>query len=256
VKKQARLRKRMVQDQLAARGIKNPAVLKAMGEVPREEFVPDGMAEFAYEDSALPIQQAQTISQPYIVALMTEALELSPDDRVLEIGTGSGYAAAVLAQIVQEVYTVERHPSLARKARERCRRLGYDNIQVRHGDGTLGWEEHAPYDAIVVTAGGPEIPQPLLDQLSVGGRLVIPTGPTPRLQELVRVTRISEDDYPRENLGAVRFVPLIGAAGWRGPRQGVDSDPPQSPSLDKTQAITPLPAQAVEGLPGTYPFAV
>jgi protein-L-isoaspartate(D-aspartate) O-methyltransferase len=205
----------MVERQLAARGIRDPAVLKAMAKVPREKFVPKEWTRFAYKDSPLPIGQGQTISQPYIVALMTEALELLPGDRVLEIGAGSGYAAAILSHIAKQVYTVERHASLARVAEERFRRLGYDNIQVGHHDGTLGWVEHAPYEAIVVTAGGPEIPEPLLEQLAVGGRLVIPVGTTPQMQRLIRVRRASQDEYQRENLGAVRFVPLVGEEGWK-----------------------------------------
>jgi len=209
------LRRRMVSTQLAARGIRHPRVLEAMRIVPREVFVPADQAPFAYVDSALPIGQGQTISQPYIVALMTEALELTSEDRVLEIGTGSGYAAAVLSRIAKKVYTVERHLKLARAAEERFQRLGYDNIQVHVGDGTLGWSEHAPYDAIVVTAGGPAIPDLLLEQLGVGGRLVIPVGGTRNNQELVRVRRTSERDFERENLGGVRFVPLVGEAGWQ-----------------------------------------
>lgn len=208
------LRDQMVDRQLAKRGIHDQAVLDAMRKVPREEFVPDRMAEFAYEDSALPIEAEQTISQPYIVALMTQALELERGERVLEIGTGSGYAAAVLAEIAENVYTVERHQALVDNARERFQQLGYTNIRVRQGDGTLGWSENAPYDAIVVTAGGPNIPEPLRKQLAVGGRLVIPTGDIPRMQELVRLRRLSEDEYRRESLGGVRFVPLIGEAGW------------------------------------------
>ncbi len=204
----------MVEEQLAARGIRDPAVLRAMGEVPREEFVLPQWSEFAYADSPLPIGKEQTISQPYIVALMIEALEISAGEQVLEIGTGSGYAAAVLSRVADEVYTVERHGSLARTARDRFERLGYDNIHGRHGDGTLGWPEHAPYDAIVVTAGAPEIPEPLYEQLAVGGCLVVPVGRAPRLQELVRVRRVAEDDYQRESLGGVRFVPLVGEEGW------------------------------------------
>jgi protein-L-isoaspartate(D-aspartate) O-methyltransferase len=211
----AALRRRMVNTQLAARGIRDPDVLEAMSTVPREAFVPAHQAQFAYADSALPIGQGQTISQPYIVALMTEAVELAPDERVLEIGTGSGYAAAVLSRIAKEVYTVERHLKLARAAEARFQQLGYDNIHVHVGDGTLGWIEHAPYDAIVVTAGGPAIPELLLNQLKVGGRLVIPVGPTPNLQELMRVRRSSENDFERGNLGSVRFVPLVGEAGWK-----------------------------------------
>lgn len=207
-------RDRMVQLHLAQRGIKDKMVLQAMGTVPREAFVGVDMAEFAYEDSALPIEAGQTISQPYIVALMTEALELKPGDRVLEIGTGSGYAAAVLSQVAKEVYTVERHASLAHLAARRISELGYDNVHILNGDGTLGWPEYAPYDAIVVAAGGPDVPRPLLEQLAVGGRIVIPTGQTPREQELVRVRRTSKTEYKRERLGAVRFVPLVGAQGF------------------------------------------
>jgi protein-L-isoaspartate(D-aspartate) O-methyltransferase len=146
---------------------------------------------------------------------MTEALELAPDERVLEIGTGSGYAAAVLSRIAREVYTVERHLKLARAAEARFQRLGYDNIRVHIGDGTLGWMEHAPYDAIVVAAGGPEVPDSLLEQLAIDGRLVIPVGGRPDMQQLVRVRRNSEQGYQREPLGSVRFVPLVGEAGWQ-----------------------------------------
>jgi protein-L-isoaspartate(D-aspartate) O-methyltransferase len=206
----------MVENQLIARGIEHPAVLRAMAGVPREEFVPGDWVEHAYADSPLPIGKEQTISQPYIVAVMTEALEPSPGDRVLEIGTGSGYAAAVLSRIVDEVYSIERHGSLADTARARYEALGYDNVHVLHSDGTLGWPEHAPYNGIVVTAGGPAVPDPLLAQLAMGGRLVIPVGSTPTVQELVRVRRIAEDDYRREYLGAVRFVPLVGERGWDG----------------------------------------
>jgi protein-L-isoaspartate(D-aspartate) O-methyltransferase len=211
----AALRRRMVNRQLAARGIRDPAVLEAMSTVPRELFVAVDSVQFAYADAALPIGQGQTISQPYIVALMTEALELSPDERVLEIGTGSGYAAAVLSRIAKAVYTVERHLELARAAEARFRRLGYDNIRVHVGDGTLGWPAHARYDAIVVTAGGPEVPAPLREQLAADGRLVMPVGARPDMQQLVRVRRINEGGYRRENLGSVRFVPLVGEAGWK-----------------------------------------
>ena len=214
VKNLADRREIMMNDHLLARGIRDPAVLRAMLEVPREVFVAEGMEEFAYDDYALPIDEGQTISQPYIVAYMTESLELSAADRVLEIGTGSGYAAAVLSRIVNTVYTVERLAGLARSARQRLEMLSYSNIHVVEGDGTLGWPEHAPYDAIVVTAGAPDLPKPLLSQLSVGGRLVIPVGATPYLQMLVRVRRISEEEYRSEELCPVRFVPLIGAAGW------------------------------------------
>lgn len=211
----ADLRKRMVDEQLVARGIQDPAVLGAMSTVPREVFVPDDQVQFAYADAPLPIGEGQTISQPYIVALMSEALELSPDEQVLEIGTGSGYAAAVLSRMVRRVYTVERHLNLARAAEARFQKLGYNNIQVHVGDGTLGWAEHAPYDGIVATAGGPKVPQPLLDQLKRGGRLVMPVGRTIQLQELVRVRRSRNDGYRQEELGSVRFVPLVGEAGWQ-----------------------------------------
>lgn len=210
------LRREMVDRQLVARGIRDPDVLRAMGEVPREVFVPKHLQHLAYSDSPLPIGEEQTISQPYIVALMTEAMEVSTEDRVLEIGTGSGYAAAVLSRIAAAVYTVERYASLARAAQRRFEELGYDNVHVRHGDGTLGWAAHAPYDAIVVTAGGPQVPGPLLEQLAIGGCLIIPVGPSHYSQELVRIRRTSETNYRRENLGAVRFVPLVGSEGWRG----------------------------------------
>ncbi|MFQ5459763.1 MAG: protein-L-isoaspartate(D-aspartate) O-methyltransferase, partial [Anaerolineae bacterium] len=166
----------MVENQLAVRGIADGAVLTAMAMVPREAFVDPDLAEYAYDDAPLPIDAGQTISQPYMVALMLEALEVRPSDRVLEVGTGSGYAAAVLSMIAAEVFTVERIESLATAARRRLADLGHDNVHVRRGDGTLGWREEAPFDAVVVAAGGPEAPQALLEQLGVGGRLVIPIG--------------------------------------------------------------------------------
>jgi protein-L-isoaspartate(D-aspartate) O-methyltransferase len=207
-------RTRMLNEHLIGRGIKNDAVLAAMMTVPREEFVAEQLRVSAYEDHPLPIEAGQTISQPYIVAYMTERLELSAEDRVLEIGTGSGYAAAILSRIVHTVYTVEHFGNLARKAVQRFEKLGYTNIHVLDADGTLGWPEHAPYDAIVVTAGAPEVPAPLLEQLAEGGRLVIPVGDNAYLQNLVRVRRRSDTDYSREVLCAVRFVPLVGSAGW------------------------------------------
>jgi protein-L-isoaspartate(D-aspartate) O-methyltransferase len=207
-------RRQMVAHQIQERGVRSPAVARAMREVPREEFMGEEMREFAYADSPLPIGEGQTISQPYIVAYMTEALELEGGERVLEVGTGSGYAAAVLARIAAEVYTIERHPSLARTAKATLRRLGFDNVQVIEGDGTKGWPQAAPYDAIVVAAGGVEVPAALRGQLAVGGRLVIPVGPTPREQRLVRLTRIDEDRFEEEDLLPVRFVPLIGEQGW------------------------------------------
>jgi protein-L-isoaspartate(D-aspartate) O-methyltransferase len=227
----SKARFQMVQHQIAARGIRNPALLDVMRKVPREFFVPPHLAEFAYLDTPLPIESGQTISQPYIVALMIESLQPRPGDRALEIGTGSGYAAAILAQLVSEVYTVERDEQLVKLARKRFDKLGYTNIKVLNGDGTLGWPEHAPYDVIVVTAGGPQVPKPLLEQLAVGGRLVIPVGDTPRLQRLVRVTRIDQDQFDHEDLGEVQFVPLIGAEGWDA---GVT--PRSRPSLPQTSA--------------------
>lgn len=211
----SKFREEMVKTQLVSRGIRAPAVLKAMAEVPREAFVPADLAEAAYNDTALPIGKKQTISQPYMVALMIEALDLSQEDQVLEIGTGSGYAAAVLSRIARQVFTIERHVKLAHDAETLFQQLGYDNIRVHIGDGTLGWSEHAPYDGIVVTAGGPEIPQPLLEQLKVGCYLVIPIGGWKSEQKLVRVRRVSRGEYQKENLGSVRFVPLIGDAGWQ-----------------------------------------
>jgi protein-L-isoaspartate(D-aspartate) O-methyltransferase len=214
-------REAMVERQLARRGVADPRVLAAMREVPREAFLPPENVEFAYEDSALPIAQGQTISQPYIVALMAEALELEPGDRVLEVGTGSGYAAAILSRIAKDVYTIERHGALAESANEVFGLLGYDNIHVRIGDGTLGWPEEAPFDAIVVAAGGPSVPLSLREQLAPGGRLVIPTG-SMRDQHLVRIRR-EGDRFEEDDLGEVRFVPLIGAEGWEPP----ESDPPE-----------------------------
>ena len=208
------LREWMVDRQIAGRGVRDPAVLAAMRKVPRERFVPEPLASFAYEDGPLAIGEGQTISQPYIVAVMTEALSLRANDRVLEVGTGSGYAAAVLAEIAAEVYTVERLESLARSARKRLAELGYSNTHVRQGDGSLGWPEQAPYEAIVVTASGPDVPTALLAQLAIGGRLVMPVGTQFDSQRLVRVERIGEDSYQRVTLERVVFVPLIGAQGW------------------------------------------
>jgi protein-L-isoaspartate(D-aspartate) O-methyltransferase len=207
-------RRRMVEDQIAARGVTDARVLEAMRQVPREAFVPDHLARRACEDGPLPIGEGQTISQPYIVAVMTEALRLGAGNRVLEIGTGSGYGAAVLATLAAEVYTIERLARLAAAARQRLRDLGYANVHVLAGDGSRGWPEHAPYDAIVVTAGGPEVPPSLLRQLAVGGRLVMPVGPTMRHQRLVRIVRAAQERVERDELEEVAFVPLIGAEGW------------------------------------------
>lgn len=209
-----RQREQLVENELRILGIRDEAVLRAMRIVPREAFVSEEMREFAYRNAPLPIGSGQTISQPFIVAHMAEALELSPHDRVLEIGAGSGYAAAILSRIAKEVFTIERHRELAETARERLKRLGYENVQVRCGDGTRGWPEAAPFDAIVVAAGGPAIPPALLEQLRIGGRLVIPLGEDLDSQQLIRAIRRGDDDFEYDELGAVRFVPLIGEAGW------------------------------------------
>ena len=210
----SRLRERMVLRQIAGRGVRSQKVLSAMRKVPRERFLPKGQGVWAYDDAPLPIGDGQTISQPYIVAYMTEALALDGGEKVLEIGTGSGYAAAVLAEIAADVYTMECIDGLATMARKVLGDLSYQNVHVRQGDGTLGWPEHAPFDGIVVTAGGPDVPDTLKDQLKIGGRLVIPIGKSTWYQELVRVTRITEAEFDTEDLVPVRFVPLIGEEGW------------------------------------------
>ncbi|WP_340105099.1 protein-L-isoaspartate(D-aspartate) O-methyltransferase [Rhodohalobacter sp. 8-1] len=203
----------MIERQLRSRGIDDERVLSAMEEVPREKFIKKDLVEFAYRDAPLPIEEEQTISQPYIVALMAQILELEPSDKVLDVGTGSGYAAAVMSRIADEVYTVERHKVLAETASKRFQDLGYDNIFVLHGDGTQGWEEHAPYDAINVAAGGPDVPEPLKEQLAEDGRLIIPVGKEPRQQRLVKLNK-ADGEIQRKNLGRVQFVPLIGLSGW------------------------------------------
>jgi protein-L-isoaspartate(D-aspartate) O-methyltransferase len=210
----ARLRAEMVERQLAARGIEDERLLAAMGEVPRHAFVPASMTAFAYEDSPLPIEADQTISQPYIVALMIQAAEIGPGERVLEIGAGSGYAAAVMGRIAAEVIAIERHKELADLAAARMEKLGYDNVRIVHGDGTRGWPNEAPFEAILAAASGSHVPEALLAQLAVGGTLVMPLGEPHSVQSLVKVTRTGEDEYEQEDLGAVRFVPLIGAHGW------------------------------------------
>jgi protein-L-isoaspartate(D-aspartate) O-methyltransferase len=203
----------MVERQIAQRGISDGRVLAALASVPREAFVSRDLASFAYDDAPLPIGDGQTISQPYIVAFTADALQLTPDDRVLDIGTGSGYAAAILSRLAREVYSVERVDALCRSASERLSELGYDNVHVRCGDGTLGWPEHAPFDAIAVAAVGPHPPPALLEQLVIGGRLVMPIGPD-GAQTLMRITRTSRTGYSQEPLVDVRFVPLIGAQGF------------------------------------------
>jgi protein-L-isoaspartate(D-aspartate) O-methyltransferase len=208
-------RDRMVIEQLAAKGVSDERVLDAMRHVAREAFVPDDLRDVAYSDQALPIGEGQTISQPYIVGAMTEALGLSGDENVLEIGTGSGYAAAVLAHIARAVHTIERIPALARRARDTLQRLGYDRVQVIEGDGSRGWAPAAPYDAIVVTAEGPRIPPSLRAQLRPGGRLVMPIEDVSCGQALVRMVRGDDGKDAVESIQPVRFVPLIGAEGWR-----------------------------------------
>lgn len=203
----------MVERQIAGRGVHDPRVLDAMRSVPREAFVPAELAAFAYEDLPLPIGAGQTISQPYIVALMIEAARVEPQDHVLEIGVGSGYAAAVVGRIARRVFAIDRHAELAEPARERMARLGYDNVVIRTSDGTRGWPENAPFDVILVAAGAPSIPRPLRAQLVIGGRLVIPVGDADQ-QSLIRIIRKTDDDYQEEDLGWVKFVPLIGRHGW------------------------------------------
>jgi protein-L-isoaspartate(D-aspartate) O-methyltransferase len=234
-------RKLMVERHIRARGVRDPRVLDALDTVPREAFVPAELAELAYEDRPLPIEAGQTISQPYIVAVMTEALALAPADSVLEIGTGSGYAAAVLSRVAGHVYTIERHAELAEIARERLARIGYTNVDVRCADGTLGWTEHAPFNAIVIAAGGPELPRTLLQQLAIGGRLVMPIG-SASAQELVRVTRLGEAEFRREELGAVQFVPLIGAEGWAEPQTAPRAHRGIWPRREPTPLVAPSPA--------------
>ncbi|MCP4072147.1 MAG: protein-L-isoaspartate(D-aspartate) O-methyltransferase [Hyphomicrobiales bacterium] len=208
------LRQRMVEEQIRSRGVSDPLVLAAMAAIEREKFVPPEYAAQAYADCALPIGLGQTISQPYIVAYMIEGLGLKGGESILEIGTGCGYAAAVLGQIAQKVITIECVAELAEEARNRLMALGCKNIEVITGDGTTGNPENAPFDAIVVTAGGPEIPPSLRDQLKIGGHLVMPVGGFQTFQELVRVTRTGEDEFTRELMCDVQFVPLIGAEGW------------------------------------------
>jgi protein-L-isoaspartate(D-aspartate) O-methyltransferase len=204
----------MVESQIKARGVRDPRVLAAMREVPREKFVGGRYHDLAYEDAPLPIEEGQTISQPYIVALMLEAARLKPSDRVLEVGSGSGYVLALLSHLVADASGIEWHEALATLAAERLREVGAANARVMRGDGTLGWPDRAPFDAIIVSAGGPEIPPSLLAQLAPGGRLVIPVGIEARSQELLLITRTGDHAYDRESLGKVQFVPLVGSEGW------------------------------------------
>jgi protein-L-isoaspartate(D-aspartate) O-methyltransferase len=208
-KKLEDLRKEMVEKQIRARGVKDPRVLDALLRVERHNFVPSGMETVAYDDNPLSIGEGQTISQPYIVALMTELAKVQPTSKVLEVGTGSGYQAAVLAVLAKEVFTIEIIPSLGNQAKEKLKALGYENVHVRVGDGYQGWPEEAPFDAIVVTAAPDHVPQPLVDQLKIGGRLVIPLGDF--YQDLAVLTR-TEKGLNRETIIPVRFVPMTGEA--------------------------------------------
>ncbi len=207
------MRKRMVTQHLERRGIQDPRVLEAFLQVPREEFVAGEHMAHVYDDAPLGIGFGQTISQPFVVAITVQALELKGHERVLEIGAGSGYAAAILGRLAAEVHTVERITELASIAAERLARLGYDNVHVHHADGTLGWMPAAPYEAIAVAAGAPEPPPSLLRQLAIGGRLVLPHGDE-HSQRLAKIVRMSETEFVETNLGDVRFVPLVGVEGW------------------------------------------
>jgi protein-L-isoaspartate(D-aspartate) O-methyltransferase len=238
-------RSAMIERQIVRRGIRDAGVLRAMGEVPREDFVPEDLREFAYEDRPLPIEAGQTISQPYIVALMIAAAEVGPGDRVLEIGAGSGYAAAVISRIAAKVYAVERHGELTRLAERRLARLGYDNVELRTGDGTHGWTGAAPFDAILAAAGGPAVPQALKEQLDIGGRLVMPVGDSPREQRLIKVVRRGAAHFEEEDLGAVTFVPLIGEHGWAEDQRAPAEARPLRPDRPLPQVI----ADAAELLP-------
>lgn len=230
-------REEMVRRQIAARGVDDRLVLEAMRAVPRERFVDAPMQDYAYDDSPLPIAAGQTISQPYIVARMIEMARITPGERVLEIGTGSGYAAAVMAQIAGRVFTIERHGQLTEIARRRFEELHYDNIEVRSGDGTAGWPEAAPFDAIIASAGGPDVPDVLRAQLAIGGRLVMPVGESLHHQRLVRVTRVDEYRFEQQFLDHVAFVPLIGTYGW-----AEDGSRPMPPPRDRDDAPVSAPA--------------
>jgi protein-L-isoaspartate(D-aspartate) O-methyltransferase len=212
----ARMNPKALVEEVIRQGVRDPRVLQALSRVPREQFVPPEHTDGAYENRPLPIGADQTISQPYIVALMTEALQLQPGDRVLEVGTGSGYGAAILAEMGAEVWSIERLPELAGAASERLARLGYQ-VTVGVGDGSRGWAEHSPFDCISVTAAGPRLPPALLGQLRDGGRLVMPVAPSLTLQRLLRVTREAPGKTTQEDLGPVRFVPLVGAQAWEAP---------------------------------------
>jgi len=207
-------RRRMVEGQVIARGITDPRVIDAMLKVPRHRFVEEALQSQAYQDAPLPIGERQTISQPYMVAVMSQALALSGSETVLEIGTGSGYQAAILALLADRVFSLERIPSLARRARKALDECGFSKVNIRVADGTRGWQDMAPFDAIIVTAGAPEVPQDYLDQLAVGGRLVIPVGDRSS-QVLMRITRTGVREFEDERILGCRFVPLVGSCGWQ-----------------------------------------
>ena len=208
-------REAMVERQLKRRGISEPEILDAFRAVPREAFVREALVDQAYGDHPLPIEAGQTISQPYIVALMIQAADIRPGAKVLEVGAGSGYAAAVISRIAARVVGIERQHDLVEVARERMRRLDYDNVEIVEGDGTRGWPEHAPYDAILAAASGSHVPKPLVEQLAPGGSIVMPVGDPGWVQKLVKVTKGEDGTLEHSDLGAVRFVPLIGEEGWR-----------------------------------------
>ena len=208
------LRDRMVERHIAARGIRDPRILDAFRAVPREQFIAEALRPYAYDDGPLPIEAGQTISQPYIVALMVEAAGIAPGAKVLEVGAGSGYAAAIMSRIAGKVVAIERHRELVQIAAERLRRLGFHNVDVVEGDGSLGWPAEAPFDAILAAASGGHVPRTLLDQLAPSGRLVMPIGGPGSVQELVKVTKRPDGTFSRDSLGGVRFVPLIGGEGW------------------------------------------
>jgi len=249
------LRERMVERQIFRRGIESPSILEAFRKVPREAFVPESLREFAYEDGPLPIGAGQTISQPYIVALMIDAAELEPGDRVLEVGAGSGYAAAVMSRLAGEVFAIERHKALARSAAERIDALGYDNVSIVCGDGSLGLPGEAPFDAILVAAGGDQVPEPLKRQLKVGARLVVPVGGADE-QSLLCVRRTGEHSWDEHDLGGVRFVPLIGAHGRYedGSRAASNHQPARARSLPEmiAEAAEPLPEIADEAFAAAF----
>jgi protein-L-isoaspartate(D-aspartate) O-methyltransferase len=253
-----RSRALMVERHLKARGIDDPLLLAAMGTVPRETFVPEHLQEFVYEDSALPIESGQTISQPYIVARMIELAEIKPGDKVLEVGAGSGYAAAVMSRMANKVFAIERHDELAKLAAARLKRLGYANAEIICADGTKGLAEEAPFQAIIVSAGGPHVPEALKQQLAIGGRLIVPVGEF-GFQTLIRVRRTGEDSFDEEDFGAVAFVPLIGEEGWAEPeREGkakLDAEPsgyatgllvPAKRALTIHNRVSKLMAEAAE----------